>query len=395
MLVCSKGAYTPMADNYQEVIPEEVEAQILYLINSSEVRGSQIKSDGIKEYQDAVKDVMADERRTIKGTDIVAYASPDGPEAKNNDLSDKRASSAEKAFAKVSKKLETGEVNAQSIGEDWEGFQALVNNSNIEDKELILRVLSMYSDAAVREREIKNMSSVYGTLAKDVLPELRRARFITNVEYQNYTPAELNDLVANNIDVLDEEALLRVATLIDDNNAKLDIYNQAVKKYDSDRARFNIACIKLDEGKDQEAAKAVSGMKKSDCCSVNNLLGVIAMRAGELDKAAEYFAKCKCSDGAENLAVIDILKGNYKSAAERLAGTGSVNEGLAYILNGDLAKASATLKDKECEGAAYQRAIVAARNGNASAAAAELAKVNKCKVLVAKKDVDVEFAKVK
>ena len=143
---------------------------------------------------------------SIKGTDIVAYASPDGPEAKNNTLSDKRGASAEKAFSKVAKDIETGAVNTKSIGEDWEGFQELVNASNIEDKDLILRVLSMYSDPNVREREIKNMSSVYKSLANNILPELRRARFITNVEYQNYTPEELTSLVNSNIDVLDEEA---------------------------------------------------------------------------------------------------------------------------------------------------------------------------------------------
>ncbi|MCF0168595.1 MAG: hypothetical protein HUJ93_08170, partial [Bacteroidales bacterium] len=207
MLVCQKGTYNMQADKYQEVIPEEVEAQILYLINSADVRSSQINSADIKDYQNDIKNVMNDERRTIKGTEIVAYASPDGPEAKNNILSDKREASAEKAFKKVAKKLETGEVSGKSIGEDWEGFQELINNSNIEDKDLIIRVLSMYSDPNVREREIKNMSSIYTSVAKDVLPQLRRARFITSVEYQNYTPEELNDLVANNIDVLDEEAL--------------------------------------------------------------------------------------------------------------------------------------------------------------------------------------------
>ncbi len=394
MLVCQKGTFNPVADQYQEVIPEEVEGQILYLIGSSNVRGSELNSEGLKEYKNGVKDVMNDERRTIKGTDIIAYASPDGPEALNNKLSDARTNSAEKAFAKVAKKLETGDVSTQSIGEDWEGFQELVNASNIEDKDLILRVLSMYSDPNVREREIKNMSSVYGTLAKDVLPELRRARFITNVEYQNYTPAELKALVEDNIDVLDEEALLRTATLVEGDNAKLDIYKQAIKKFDSDRAKYNAACVLAAADKDKEAADMLAKINDDFCCA-KNLRGVLAMRAGKYEEAAKYFADVKCSEGKENQAVLDILNGNYKAAAEKLAGTGNPNEALAYILNGDLTKAAAALKDCDCEGSAYQRAIIAARKGDAATAAKELAKVKNCKKLVEKAANDVEFAKVK
>ena len=203
MLVSTEGSYHYLPDGYQEVIPETAEAQIMYLVNSADVRNSELKSAGIKNFQDALKALDADERRAVKGTDIVAYASPEGPEALNNKLSANREKSANKAFDKITKKLNAGEVTTKSIGEDWEGFQELVNNSNMEDKELILRVLSMYSDPNVREREIKNMSNVYSSLKTNILPQLRRARFITNVEYTNYTAEELADLVENNIDVLD------------------------------------------------------------------------------------------------------------------------------------------------------------------------------------------------
>ena len=394
MLVCQKGTYNMQADKYQEVIPEEVEAQILYLINSADVRSSQINSADIKDYQNDIKNVMNDERRTIKGTEIVAYASPDGPEAKNNILSDKREASAEKAFKKVAKKLETGEVSGKSIGEDWEGFQELINNSNIEDKDLIIRVLSMYSDPNVREREIKNMSSIYTSVAKDVLPQLRRARFITSVEYQNYTPEELNDLVANNIDVLDEEALLRSATLTDDPAAKLAIYKQAIKKYNSQRAIYNSACVYLDQDKLADAKKMAEKLEGDGCCN-KNLRGVIALREGEYQTAAKYFAEVKCAEGAPNRAVINILNGAYAQAAKELEGTGNANEALAYILTGQLDKASSALKDKDCAPAAYQRAIVAARKGDAAKANAELAKSASCDKLAKKAATDIEFVKVK
>ena len=144
---------------------------------------------------------------------------------------------------------EVGSPEVRSIGQDWEGFQELVAKSDIQDKDLILRVLSMYSDPAVRESEIRNMSQVYTSLQSSVLPELRRARFIANVEYQNYTAEELVELVDNNINVLDEEALLRAAALVKDNAKKEEVYKKAVEKFGSDRAQYNLAVCYLKDGK--------------------------------------------------------------------------------------------------------------------------------------------------
>ena len=205
MLVDKTGSVDYKADNYQEIIKQTAEGQILYTINSSVVRNSQLKSDSIKDFQAALDEIKGNERKEIVSTDIVAYASPDGGEELNTKLSGKRSETAEKAFGKVTKKHEVeAPVNVKSIGQDWEGFKELVAQSDIEDKDLIIRVLSMYSDPAVREKEIKNMSAVYKTLAKEILPELRRARFIANVEFTNYSNEELLDLIESNIDVLDE-----------------------------------------------------------------------------------------------------------------------------------------------------------------------------------------------
>ena len=392
MLVNEDGTYHLMADNYQEVIPEEVEAQILYLINSATVRPNQLTTADMKDYKAAVSDAMKDERRTIVGTDIVAYASPDGPVARNNTLSEQRENSAEQAFKTVAKNLETGAVSTRSIGEDWEGFQELVNASNIEDKDLILRVLSMYSDPNVREREIKNMSSVYKSLADNILPELRRARFITNVEFQNYTPEELTALVSNNIDVLDEEALLRVATLVDNPTSKQAIYRQAVQKFDSDRARFNSAVTYLDAGDLSAAKTALAAVKSTEGC-VTNLKGVIAMREKNYTEAARLFASTECPNAKQNSAVIDILNGSYAQAAQKLAGTGNPNEGLAYILSNQLDKAANVLKGTDPV-SAYERAIIAARRGNSNAAQSEIRAASADSKLANRAATDVEFAKV-
>ena len=394
MLVETDGSYGYVADSYQEVIPETVESQILYLINSSDVRNSELKKSEIKDFQQALQNLASDERREIKGTEVVAYASPDGGEALNNKLSANREKSATKAFGKVTKKLQTGEVSTKSIGEDWEGFQELVSNSSIEDKELIIRVLSMYSDPAVREREIKNMSSVYTTLAKNVLPQLRRARFITSVEYTNYTAEELADLVSNNSDVLDEQALLRAAANTKDKDAKIAIYKKAIEKFDSQTAKVNAATAYLQQGKNAEADAVLAKANQNDPV-VKNLKGVIAMREGDLDKAASYFNAAGDNEYTnQNKAVLDILGGKYDAAAKKLAGTKTCNETLAYILTDQLDKAKAN-NTGTCPKCKYKGAIIEARQGNASAAKSLIEEASKMPALAERAALDVEFLKVK
>lgn len=394
MLVETDGAYDYVADTYQEVIPETVESQILYLINSSNVRNSELRKGDIKEFQKALANLAGDERRQVIGTEVVAYASPDGSVALNDKLSSNREKSAAKALGKVTKNLETGDVTTRSIGEDWAGFQELVNNSSIEDKDLIIRVLSMYSDPAVREREIRNMSSVYSTLASNVLPQLRRARFITSVEYTNYSAEELADLVNNNIDVLDEQALLRAAANAKDKDAKLTIYRKAVEKYNSEAARINTAVTYLNYGQNDEAAAILSKANQSDPVVIN-LKGVIALREGRLDVAADLFnAAGDNGFTKQNKAIIDILKGRYDAAAKKLAGTKTCNETIAYILTGQLEKAKANNTGK-CPRCKYRSAIIEARQGNVAAAKAFIEEASKMPALAERAALDVEFIKVR
>ena len=389
MLVCKKGRVDYKADNYQEIINQTAEGQILYTINSAEVRNSQLKSQSIKDFQAAIDAIKANERQNIVSTDIVAYASPDGKEDKNAKLSDNRSKTAEKAFGKVTKKHTVdAPVNVKIVAEDWEGFQELVAESDLEDKELIIRVLSMYSDPAVREKEIKNMSAVYTTLAKEVLPELRRARFIANVEYKNYTSEELLTLIEENIDVLDEEALLRSATLVKEADSKLAIYRKAVEKFNSNRAQYNMAVVYLEQDDLKMAKNALA--KAAQDADVYNALGVIAMREGDYNAAAEYFASANNDAAKENAAVIDILDGEYAAAAQKLAGKKGFNAALAQLLVGNTAPAAA-LKC-ECAPVAYLRAVAAARQGNAAAVKSNLEAASKCEKLAERAAKDVEFA---
>lgn len=397
MLVKGNGSLAYAPDAYQAIIPEQNEAQILYLINSATVRPSQLKSDGIKAFQEFLKALKSDERRELVSTDIVAYASPDGKEDFNAKLSERRAKTASDAFnKKINNKDVAIDANVvtSNVEEDWDGFKELVSNSNIEDKDLILRVLEMYSDPAVREREIKNMSAVYTTLKKDILPELRRARFIANVEFTNYSNEELVALVNDNIEILDEEALLRAGSLLKDANQKVTVYQKAVEKFNSDRAKINLGVAYLTLGKNDEAANALAGVSDKNNTYYYNAIGVVDLRNGNYDAAVAAFNKSSLKEAQYNIAVVDILNGNYADAASRLRGAGSFNEALADILTDDLSAASQVLADAQCPCKNYLKAIIAAREGNVDAAKAALEIASKDETLAKRAETDIEFATV-
>ena len=377
---------------YQDVISSTAEGQIKYLVNSADVRNSELKGKSVKDFLAAIDQINADERTTITGTEILAYASPEGPERKNNELADKRSASANKALKEMGKKHENiAGAEVKSLGEDWEGFQQLVKESNIQDKDLILRVLSMYSDPAVRENEIRNMSQVFTALKGEVLPELRRARLIANVEYQNYTSEELLKLLNDNADVLDEEALLRTATLVKDNDQKEEIYKRAVSKFGSERAQFNLAALYLAEGKLAKAEDALAKVHSSDA-DVLNAQGVIALRKNDLATAANCFRRSTAPDAKKNLGIVQILSGDYDDAAKTLSDVDGCchNTVLAYILTGQLDKAAKTVSCKD-QKVTYLKAIIAARKGDAAGVRENLGAITNRDLLDRAKK-DVEFA---
>ena len=394
MLVDKKGKVDYKADNYQEIIKQTAEGQILYTINSSVVRNSQLSSESIKNFQAAIDEINANERKEIVSTDIVAYASPDGGEELNTKLSGKRSETAEKAFGKVTKKHEVdAPVNVTSVGQDWEGFKELVSESDIEDKDLIIRVLSMYSDPAVREQEIKNMSAVYQSLKKEILPELRRARFIANVEFTNYSNEELIALIDENIDILDEEALLRAASIVKDNAAKVEIYKKAIEKYNSARAQYNLGVAYICSNDLANAKAALANAEKD--ADWQNAMGVIALREGDTAAAAKYFAAAGNETSKENAAVLDILAGKYTDAASKLASAeNSNNKVLAYILTDQFDKASEAATC-DCAKTSYLKAVIAARQGKADDVKKYIEAASKDSELAERATKDIEFAQYK
>lgn len=386
----AKVDYKP--DAYKEIIEETEEAQIMYTINNSTVRNSELRKQEVKDWNAALEAIKSDERRKITGTDIIAYASPDGPEDFNTTLAEKRANTADKAYEKITKKNPIdAPVNVQNVSEDWEGFQELVSASNIEDKDLILRVLSMYSDPAVREREIKNMSSVYKTLAQDILPQLRRARLIANIEFTNYSNEELIALINDNIDILDEEALLRAASITEELDGKATIYGQAIEKYNSERAQYNLAVVRYYQGDMKAAGRELAKVGNQECCFVKNFKGALALADGNCEEAAGLFKAANNQTSKENLAIIDIYSGDYAAALAKLEGTDNHNLKIVYILNDRLDDASKAITC-ECPYSAYLKAIIAARKGDAEAVKANLAKVENNEKLAARAAKDIEFS---
>ena len=393
LLASAHGTYSYKKDDYQAVIHEQTEGQVMYDYNSSTIKGSELRSQSIRELQAALAQIEADPRYTVTGTSVVAYASPEGGREYNARLSDNRAASAEKAWSQV-----TGDKNApdnlevRSIGQDWEGFRQAIEKSDLEDKDLILRVLSMYSDPAVRESEIKNMSKVYTEINKSVFPELRRARFITEMDYQNFSDEELVEMSRQAVDVLDEEGLLRVASITEDSARKTELYNKAVDKFGSDRARFNLAAMALDDERPDAAAKLLDGITAQDA-DVKNARGVVELQRGDRKAAAEWFRKAGTPEAKANLGLLQLLDGNYDAAAKQLEGSDGLNGAIASLLAGRLDEAEARITC-QCGRAEYLRAVIAARKGDAAGVKSHLANVEaKDKRLYEQSRKDVEFAK--
>ena len=229
------------------------------------------------------------------------------------------------------------------------------------------------------------MSAVYKTLAKNVLPELRRARFIANVEFTNYSNEELLKLIDENIDVLDETAILRAATLVKENDQKIALYKKAIEKFNSNTAQYNLAVtyVMMDKLADAKAALAAC----AEDADVKNANGVIALLEGNNEEAAKLF---KTAGNNANLAVVDVLNGDYAAAAAKVAGATDYNAALIALLNGNTAPAAALKCDCPC--AAYLRAIAAARGGDAEGVKKNLETAKKCEKLAARAEKDIEFA---
>lgn len=389
------------ADAFQRIIKEAKEAQIMFLIQQANLRSSELKSEGIKDFHKQVAIVAGDTKNyKLNNIEISAYASPDGGVKLNTGLAENRQNNTEKYMKQQLKKgkIETN-VDTEYTAQDWEGFQELVSKSNIQDKDLILRVLSMYQDPEQRETEIKNISSVYKTLADEILPQLRRARLTANYDVIGRSDEEINAAFDSDASALSVEELLYAATLTNDNARKEAIYKKTVELYPNDYRAYNnlgeLAYVSDKAAAEKYFKQAAS--KNANAPEVNTNLGLIELSKGNVANAETYLAKATGANTAnEALGNLYIKQGQYDKAVAAFGDTKTNSAALAQILAKDYNKAKNTLSAVKNPDAYtnYLMAIVGARTNNADLVKTSMAKVaQKDAALAAKAANDREFAK--
>ena len=383
------GEFSVKDDGFQQVTTHTTETSIMFDVNSSYVKNDALNNNALAMYKSYLKEIQDNPRYNVTGAEIVAYASPEGGVDLNDKLSQDRASSAKQTWNKVSGGL-SEDIRIKGVGQDWEGFKEAMEDSDIEDKDLILRVLSMYSDPEVREQEIKNLSFIYEDIKKDVFPGLRRASFVVSAEHTGYSDEELQELAVKQLATLSEAEILHLATVTEDRDSKKYYYRVTTERWGSNAGFYDLAVMALEEGKTEVALAYLTHTDEGDP-DVLNLLGAIEMRRGRYESARDYFELSGTDDARKNLGSMKIATGDYAGAAEALAGTGSRNEALALILAGKADQAAALAGEGTARDS-YIAAIAAARTGDADGVKKHLAKAQEDPVYAEKAAKDAEFA---
>ena len=385
-------------DAFQRIIKEKHDANIMFLIQQANIRSSELKT--AKEFNKEVANVNEAANKKISNIEVSAYDSPDGGVSLNTTLAENREGNTTKMLSKDLKKAKIdAPIDAKYTAQDWEGFQELVSKSNIQDKELILRVLSMYQDPAQREQEIKNISSVYKTLADEILPQLRRSRLTLNYEIIGKSDEEIAKLASSNPSELNVEELLYAATLTNDPAKQEAIYTQATKQFPNDyRAFNNLGKLAYQAG---NVDKAESYFKKAASVNaspeVNMNLGLISLIKGDKAAAETYFGKAAgTKELGESMGNLYIAQGQYERAVNSFGDSKTNSAALAQILAKDYNKAKNTLANVERPDAYtdYLMAVLGARTNNSSMVTSSLkSAVAKDPSLAKKAATDLEFAK--
>lgn len=396
------AVYDPNESEFQRVVPDAITADILYLIQQSGLRSSELKKEDIKYLKNYLKETAKNERIDLKDVEISSYASPDGEYGLNEKLSGRRGSTAEKFIKRELKRAKYSDValDEKTTPEDWEGFKELVSKSDIQDKDIILRVLSMYSDLSVREEQIKNMSATFKVLADEILPQLRRSKLKVNVDLIGKTDEEILELAQSNPDSLNPAELLYAAKIADNADQKMDFYKAFSRVYPKDwRGPNNVGYLLLAKN-DVQAAKAEFEKAKNlnDNAYVLNNLGVCEILSNNFAEAENYFqaALSAGKKAAYNLALCQIKKAQYADAVSNMGTCTSFNAALAKVLNKDNNGALSILESKEEPSAMdyYLKAVIGARTSNDDLLINSLkTAINKDATLAAKAKSDLEFYK--
>ncbi|MBP5425734.1 MAG: tetratricopeptide repeat protein [Prevotella sp.] len=370
-LKTAQAAISP--DGFQRINAKKQEAAIKFLIQQAQLRQSELKNNSVQEFVRLLNQISKDrEGLKLNDVEVSAYASPDGGFELNDRLAMERQKNTQKYVEQELRKaqLNNASVDAKYTAEDWDGFQELVKASNIQDKDVILRVLSMYKDPQEREQQIKNISSAFSELADGILPQLRRSRMIINYETVGRSNEQIQQQLKADPTKLNIEEILYAATLVDERNAREDIYKLATEVYPNDaRAYNNIAVMEYAAGNLDAAKKYLEQAQKVNAslpeAAAN--VGLIALQQGDIQTAENYIAKAIGANGlAEVLGNLNLAKGNYAQAEQDFKDVYSNSAALAQILNKNYASAAVTLKYVKNPDATteYLKAILAARMGN-------------------------------
>ncbi len=399
-----KSAGTAFApDAYQHVIKQKQEASIKFLIQQAKIRNSELKGVSVQQFIQTLKDIQADEeRKALENIEISAYASPDGGMKLNTQVAKNRQKSTDKYVKDQLKKVRLdANVDTKYTAEDWDGFKELVSQSNMQDKEVILRVLSMYQDPEEREHQIRNLSAAFTDLAKEILPQLRRSRMTINYNLIGRSDEEIQAQFKSDATKLSVEELLYNATLTDKANEKEDIYKKTTQVYPNDYRAYNdLATMAYANGKYSEAKdylkKALS--VKANAAEPNVNLGLISLLENDLATAQTYLSKGSGSAALnEALGNMYLKQGNYAQAVKSFGNTKSNSAALAQILAKDYMKGAETLAAVQKKDAmtSYLKAIIAARTNNNSLVIDNLRDaIAKDATLADYASKDLEFAKL-
>ena len=380
-------AMSTTANNYKNVTTVVTDAEILYAVNSSRVKKGAAETEGVQAFWANVEAQQGNDRAT-QNLFITGYASPEGPIKFNKDLSDKRSQSANKAVAAQAEELGVA-FTLEFKGEDWDGFQELVAASNIENKDLILNILSTYTDAAKREEEIINLSNVYPTIKKEILPLLRRAQLINSTDIKGKTNEEMKALAeAGKYNELDLEELLYTAeSVLCCNKCKAATLEYAAKEYNDARAYNNLGVAYAGLGENEKALAAFEkaaelGLKDAN---LNNNIALANLANGNVEKAKTYAPAAN----AETKALIAASEGQYSAAAA----IDGYNAAIANVMNNDLTAAKKAIAADKSAKADYLRAVIAVKEGDMETAKAQLnSAISKDETLKEKAAKDINLA---
>ena len=389
-------------DAFQRVIKQAMQANVLFLIQQTNLRNNQLTTAEKKALSDTMSAVVADaERKILENVEVTAFASPDGTMLLNENVATGREKNTANYVRRQMKKAKLdGPLDTDYTAEDWEGFKELVMQSNLPDKELILRVLSMYTEPEEREEQIRNISTVYSDLVDDILPQLRRARIVMNYLVLGRTDDEIMQQYKNDPKELSLEEILYAAVVSEDKAEQEGIFKTAVRLYPNDyRAYNNLAVMAYNKGDYATAADYLKNAVKVDpnAAEVNVNLGYLALLEGEVAAAETYMAKgSSAKDGDEALGNLYIAQGQYVRAADLLGSQATNSAALAHLLNKDYTTAKATLEAIKNPDANtyYIQAVIGARTNNAAMLYDGLKNAIKLDPSMAQKALtDLEFAK--